>query len=1074
MKILCVLLTAASLHLPARGFSQGITVTLQNAALESFFKVIEQQSTFSFVYSKEAIEQSKPVTIEVKNENLEKVLKIVFDNQPLSYSFNEKFIIIKLLTQKKEGVSSFSNVRGRVVNENGEPVAGASVVIKGTMIGTSTDNNGDFILDVPSPDMVLLITSVNTEPFEIRINARTDLGQITIKTSVKVLDAVIINKGYYTTSRRLNTGSVSKITAEEISKQPVSNPLAAMQGRVSGLVITQANGQPGSGFSVMIRGRNSIQNGTSPFYVIDGVPFISDADRLTQKIQYNAASPFNTINPEDIESIEVLKDADATAIYGSRGANGVILITTKKAVAGTPKVDLIFYTGWGKPTKSFEQMATKEYLQMRREAFANDGATPTLFNAPDLKAWDTTRDNNWPNLLTGNTARSNNVQLRFSGGTNTIKFLLNSAFYKETTVYPGEANNTRKSVSLNTSYNSPKNNFSALINAGYGSDNSNLYQQDLVQFINTVPNAPTPYDANGNLNWSENGVDFENPLAEILRTYQAITDRLTSNMNLTYKLHHLKFRVNLGYNGITVEEKTAYPIKSQNPSFNPQGAADFATTNLKTWIIEPQAEYEVTVLKKGTMSVLAGASWQQNLRNIHSTSAYGYTNDYLLNSTTSASTITTTVLTGLHYRYQSIFSRLGYNHADQYLVNLTFRRDGSSRFGPDKRFGNFWSIGTGWIFTEQKLFKEKIKFLSYGKLKASYGTIGSDQIGDYQYLDTWSGTRFTYQGVAGLYPTRITNPDYSWERKMNLDLSLELGLFKNRLLVNATLFQSRSNNQIIRYTLPDQTGSNNILRNFPGEVENKGLELEISSTNISISVFEWKTSFNLTIPKNKLISFPGLSTSSYSKTYIVGQPLNIVMGLNYQGVDTQTGIYKFEDVNRDGIINTFDYMLLGTYNPRYYGGLQNIFRYRSFELQFLFQFVKQNGRDPIYGSTLRNGYMINQSPFVIDRWQRQGDLAPYQRYTQSSSSAAWTPGSQIASSDAALVDASFVRLKNLSLNYTLTGSWMKKIYLQSGRLFVEAQNLFTITDFKGTDPENQNRLTLPPLRMIATGISFTF
>ena len=364
--------------------------------------------------------------------------------------------------------------------------------------------------------------------------------------------------------------------------------------------------------------------------------------------------------------------------------------------------------------------------------------------------------------------------------------------------------------------------------------------------------------------------------------------------------------------------------------------------------------------------------------------------------------------------------------------------------------------------------------LNYGKLKLSYGTIGNDQIGDYQYLDTWSGTRFTYQGVAGLYPTRITNPDYSWERKMNIDLSLELGLFKNRLLVNATLFRSRSNNQIIRYTLPDQTGSNNILRNFAGEVENKGLELEISSTNISSSSFKWETSFNLTIPKNKLVAFPGLSTSSYSKTYVIGQPLNIVMGLNYQGVDKQTGIYQFEDVNHDGTINSLDNVLLGTYDPRYYGGLQNTFRYKSLELQFLFQFVKQNGRDVVYGSTLRYGYMINQPTFILDRWQKPGDVAPYQKYTQSSSSPAWNPGSQIASSDAALVDASFIRLKNLSFNYTLTGSWMKKIYMQSGRVFVEAQNLFTITNFKGTDPENQNRLTLPPLRMIATGFSFTF
>lgn len=738
-------------------------------------------------------------------------------------------------------------------------------------------------------------------------------------------------------------------------------------------------------------------------------------------------------------------------------------------------MDINAYRGWGYAEYNVDFLNTSQYLKLRREAFINDKAKPSNSNAPDLLRWDTTRYTDWKKELIGGTADKSNLQVRLEGGVRNIFFSLSANHYKETTVFPGDANMLKNTIGATISHRGKDNKFTFDLEASYASNKNHLYQQDLTQFINTIPNAPKPFDSLGRLNWSENGAAIRNhPLANILRTYDVITDRLTGNTAISYKLGNLTFKSSFGFNSVNVDETSIFPIASDNPAFNPTGSANFGNSSTKSWIIEPQINYDLILGKNTSLKFVGGTTWQESLSNNKQIQASGYTDDQLLNSTTGAASVTGTVYSGLLYRYQAVYGRLTTNHNKKYVLNLTYRRDGSSRFGPGNQFADFASVGGAWLLSEEEWVKKLKPVLSFAKLRSSFGISGNDQIGDYQFFDTWSPTTYPYGGVSGLFPTRITNPYYGWERKRNFEFAVDLGLFNDDILLSVNYFRSRSDNQIIRYTLPDQTGSNNILMNFPGNVENKGIEIEASAKLFNGRSFSWISSFNLTLPKNKLISFPGLSTSSYANTYVEGQPLSVLRGFRYLGVNPETGIYTFEDVNGDGLYNSLDYITIGHTDPKFYGGLNNTLNLKFLELQFFIQFVNQKGRDLIYNSFQRPGQQFNQPIEVENRWRQKGDIVPYQQSTQSPVNPAFSSVSLLTTSSAVLTDASFCRLKNLSLSYKLPhrGNVLSRFDLI--RVFAEGQNLFLITSYRGSNPESQGRLALPPLKVFAVGFQIKF
>jgi len=456
----------------------------------------------------------------------------------------------------------------------------------------------------------------------------------------------------------------------------------------------------------------------------------------------------------------------------------------------------------------------------------------------------------------------------------------------------------------------------------------------------------------------------------------------------------------------------------------------------------------------------------------------GYNSDLVLQDLASASQIQIAGTSNSVYKYNAVFSRINFNWDDKYLLNLTGRRDGSSRFGSANEFHDFWAIGTGWIFSREAAIQNNLTFLDFGKLKASYGTTGSDQIGDYSFLSLYSPTgTLPYQGMVPLSPDGLTNPYLQWEETKKMEFGLDLGFMKDRLLLNSVFVRNRSSNELLSYTLPSIAGFTGVTENFPATIQNAEWEFTLSIVIIKSRNFNWTTHCNLTIPSNKLVSFPGIDSTGYASTYKVGLPIN---GINkvYQflGVNDMTGIYQF--ASKGGPTNNpqlgTDNTVVENTNPKFYGGLANSFYYKGVSLDILFHFVKQKGQNYVFGNQPGNFYAGNQPAYVLNRWQKPGDHAPIQRYnadgtyTQQYDDAVF--------SNAAYTDASFIRLTNLSLSYQLPWNWAGKAGIKNFRVYLHAQNLLTITNYKGMDPEvpNGGFAGLPPMKEVTGGIQVVF
>jgi TonB-linked SusC/RagA family outer membrane protein len=784
-------------------------------------------------------------------------------------------------------------------------------------------------------------------------------------------------------------------------------------------------------------------------------------------------SPLNSINPSDIETIEVLKDADATAIYGSRGANGVVLISTKKGKAGKTLFNASYAYGLGKVTRFKNVLQTPDYLAMRREAFSNDGVTTYPANAYDVNGtWDQNRNTNWQKELIGGVADYTNVQASISGGSAMTKFLVSVNYSKETTVFPKSYNYTKAGTHLSLNHESENKRFKLNFSTIYTAQLSSLPSVDLTQIAVTLsPNAPALYDKNGNLNWENN--TFGNPLAPLEAETKGNTYDLLANALISYELtSSLTLSSSFGYTSLNQNQLNLQPSTIYTPSAGVGSEVSTVFSNVinrTSWIIEPQLSWSRT-FGKALIEVLLGSTFQQNKSDNLTNYASGFSSNSQMENPSSASFNFVLNSQQTTYRYNAGFTRLNFNWKGKYLLNLTGRRDGSSRFGPGRKYANFGAVGAAWLFSKENFFTENLPIVSFGKIRGSYGTTGNDQIGDYQYLDTYNSSGITYQGVSGLQPSRLFNPNFGWESNKKIEFALETGFFNDRIFTTIGWFSNRSSNQLVGNPLPGTTGFSTIIANLDAVVQNKGIELSIRTVNLRNNIFTWTSTFNFTRNNNELISFPGLSTSVYNNQYVLGEPLNAVKMYQYTGLDSSTGIYTFKDVNGDGILNALDdRQTIKNLNPQFFGGFQNQFVYRNLTLDFLFQFVKQENFNENFSNPMP-GTMFNQPAGVIEHWQKSGDLGPYQGYSESNS-ARNIANSQFSQSDAAISDASYIRLKNISLSYQLPKTWTKNM---TCKLSLQGQNVFTITKYKGIDPEFKIAGYVPPLRIYTTNIQIIF
>jgi len=1087
MKLVMIMLTIAIVQVSAKGFAQKISLNEKNIPLEKVIDLIRAQSGYDFVYNDQDVKNTSLVTVHLNNVDLKKSLEICFKGRDLDFEIKEGTIVIKKKVKNIEDklfnlFSAFASVKGTVIGPDGNPLPGVIIRNKDKVTLGSSNSNGEFSLDVPE-GTVLSFSYIGFKTQEIVVGKTNKTLVISLEQDISKLDQVSV-EGYRKGSRRNGTGNLSVITSEDLEKQPVQNPLQALEGRIPGMIVNQTSGVPGARLNVQVRGRSNFDKNLSsdqPLFILDGVPMAAGNEKVNLSAgPFGSAltdglSAFSGINMADIESINVLKDADATAIYGSRGANGVILITTKKGAPGRMSITAGVYSGVNTVTKLTPMLNTEEYLTMRNEALANDKLTKTNGNAYDLLLYDQHRYTNFPELLLGEKASTTDAQLTVSGGSKYSQYRIGGGYHKEGTVWPGDKTSDRASLSFNMNSMSNNEKFTANLSGMYSVGNSNLTAVDLASAVILPPNYRL-YDNNGNLSWNEGNFNDgrTNPLAQLNQLYVSQLSNLNGNLVLNYKIiKDLVLRSSMGYSATYNNDRRITPITAWNPLSTNTGTMTLGNNSFKNWIIEPQAEYTHNI-SKGKLNVLAGATYNKRKTNSEATSATGATSVDLAGSIKAYTTYTPTN-TITQYNYQAFFGRINYNWEDKYIINFTGRRDGSSRFGPNYRFSNFGALGVAWVFTNEKALKSNTT-LSYGKLRGSFGTTGNDQIGEYTYLDSWAGGS-TYNDSTTLATTKLYNPDLHWERNNKMELALELGFFKDRILFSASAYRNLSSDPLVSYVLPRTTGFGSIVRNLDGvEVENKGLEITLSTQNMVKTNFRWSTDINLTIPKNKLKKYPNLANSSYANSYIVGESLNSIIVGQYLGVDPNTGLYTVKDVNGDGLVSSAnDWALMGNTDPKYFGGVNNTFSYKGISLSFFLQFTKQLGRDWRNGAVLTPIGTANNVPtLALDRWQKVGDETNVQKFTTNTGSLTGTSGLYAGFfSNLYYVDASFLRLKNVYASYNVPIKLLNKAHISSLKVYVQAQNLFVITGYQGSDPETQNYTIMPPLRTVTAGLQLS-
>ncbi|HNP69298.1 MAG TPA: SusC/RagA family TonB-linked outer membrane protein [Aequorivita sp.] len=965
-------------------------------------------------------------------------------------------------------------ISGTITDAEG-PLSGVNVLVNNTVRGSISDLGGRYSVSASTND-TLVFTYVGYKTQEVAVGNASILN-VVMEVDATALDAVVINAGYYKVSDKEKTGSISRITQEDMAGQIVQNPIAALQGRISGLQVVQNSGSAGSGFKVQLRGKNSLTAGNQPLYIIDGIPFSADGmgtPNVSGTILPGADySPFSFLSPSDIESIEVLKDADATAIYGSRGANGVILITTKRKQTGTTKYSVTAKSSLGQIAKKQELLNTEQYLQMREQAFSNDGFTEYPPYAYDINGtWDQNRYTDWQEELLGGTAYLREYQTSVAGGSKSTSFFLSGGYHNQTTVFPTDDRYQRANGLAKLSHSSPNDGFKITLSTAYAHENNQLPSSDLsYQALILPPNAPELYNEDGTLNW-EDGT-FNNPLASLQGDLQSKRNSLLVNGAMEIKLwNNLTLRTTLGYQDTNLSEYRTSPHTIYPPQYGFDSSFSGIYTNDGTrssWIVEPQLNYTYS---KGNhkLDVLLGYTAQQETSRIFSQYAEGFATNSQIMNLAAANYIKVMNDAESVYKYQAIFGRLNYTYNNRYILNLTGRRDGSSRFGPNNRFANFGAVGAAWLFSEEAGVKKALPFLSYGKLRGSYGSTGNDQIGDYRYYNSYGSTGIPYNGTIGLYPTALYNPNFGWEENRKAELALELGVFDNRITANINYYRNRSSNQLVEIPLPGTTGFAGILGNLDALVENRGWEFELNTVNLNSGNWKWNTSFNFTFPKNELLEFPNLGSSTYANSYVMGQPITIVRVLHFTGVDPETGIYTFEDYNGDGQISApEDRKAIIDTAPEWYGGLSNTLAYGNLELDIFFQFSKQLAQNSNrWGTT--PGAMVNQPVGVLDAWTVAGDQTDTQGYTTGGSYDRVVAAYNLGQSDAAFSDATYLRLKNISLAYNIP-NFLHSV--SNAKVFLQGQNLYTLTEYKGQDPE-QTLGFIPALRWLGAGVTVTF
>ncbi|PSL45417.1 TonB-linked SusC/RagA family outer membrane protein [Chitinophaga niastensis] len=1100
-KITGLLIFAICIQVRSEAYSQQITLKRKNASLKSVLKEIHSQTGYELLYSEEVIDLSVPVSVNFNHIPLKAALDQIFISQPLTYSIEEKTILIS--EKEKKTINNINtyfssiDVTGTVSDENNLPLPGASVRVKGTDIAVITGRTGAFNLKNVPENSTLVISFIGYITQEVK--AQKDMGNIKLTiTTAKLGELIVV--GYGTQERRDLTGSIGKLSGATVATQPVESFDKALAGRITGVLVTQSSGILGDPPTIRIRGTNSLTSGNNPLYVLDGVPIVT-----SNSSSIIPTNPLGDINPSDIESIEVLKDGSASAIYGSRAASGVVLITTKKGVKGKTAVNYDSWVGISQIGKRYKMLDADQFIQISNEKFTNAGLDPQAFPTlgPDGKPYNT----DWQKVIF-RTAYSHNHNLSLSGGTDKSNYYFSAGFtdLQGVTVdnslrkYTVMGKVEQKALNiftfgLNTAISYVQNNG---LNTDPGAISGNV-GSGLVLFPNVpVYNPDGSYNITGNaLGRGANKIGIANDLPNMKavldnNVYRNQSLTINGNAFVSVKIiDGLTVRSQLGINAKYGEDynywnpligdgqsTNGYIYQQYNPSFN------YVWTN--------NLSYNKT-LDRHHIGVVAGTEFQKTrIRNFNA-SGTGLSNIYFGPENLISGTVANQFVGGdiTENAISSYFGRVNYSFSDRYLLTLTYRSDRLSSLGPNSKATNLPGVSVGWRLSDEGFFKKSstLAFINELKIRASYAKTGNADIGNYPFANIYAPN--TYGSQNGVSYSTFGNQRLTFETSNKYDVGLDASFLKDRITIIVDYYQNNNNNLILSVPTARSLGvPNNTIAENIGALYNHGYEFAISSKNILNKSFTWTTDLNLSFNKSKITELYNGQDIIYSASiYRVGLPRNEnylyqsagvnpangnplfikANGQMVQGNIPNTTYYNYDpkspgDLSTPTSLVSTDRKPSGTFTPTFFGSVNNMFTYKNFDLTLYFVF--SGGNKILNGD--RAGFLTdnsfeNTSVEILNRWTTPGQITNVPRL--------YSGGSAFhTASTAYLESGAFIRAQQLKLGYSFPSYMIHHIGLNKVHLYAAADNAFLITKYKGLDPELSGGSN-PKARTITIGLN---
>ena len=1043
MRVLLILITfgLSSIFASNTTAQTRMDIDVSNVSLEELFKVIQNKSEFIFFYKDDVLQHK--VSLNLKNATLPTILNKAFENTNLTYVIDERQVVVK--EANATPVSQSTNaiykqerlIKGTIVDDQGVPLVGATVLIKGTSRGVTTDFDGNFEISVPDGSTTLVVSYLGFITQEVDVSGKTSINLTMQADNLALSEIVVI--GYGTERKSLLTGSVAAINSEQIDDLPVSGVDGVLQGQAAGVQVSQNSGTPGGEISVRIRGLSSISGSSQPLYIIDGIP-VTTGDFGQIGYSGQGASALTDLNPNDIESISILKDASSTAIYGARASNGIVLITTKRGKTQKAVVNLNVYTGVQRAWNKLDMLNARQWMEYR-----NDLTNSTVFTEEQMN--NITIDTDWQDIIF-RLAPINSYELSATGGSEKTKYFIGGTMFKQTGILIGtdyKRLNGRVNIDQELS---EKFTIGASIGLTYAKTNRVESDQTL---HGPLPNGiSTPaifpvYNEDGTYNQEgpySNAVSIANEAIN-----QNFSYRTNSNIYLDYRiLPELNFTTKWGVDFLNFREHAFESTKTvQGARYNGLGFETY--TNVSNVVSNNLLKFKKS-FGNHKMELLAGYSFEQYQYRSSFIRGQDYADDNL-QYISAAATIVSASASATDTGLRSYLGRANYNYDDKYLFDVSGRFDTSTKFGENNRTGFFPAASVAWRVSQED-FMKSVGFISDLKIRASYGLTGNDDISPFLFSELYGNT--SYGGQPAIYPSNIPNPDLKWESTAQLNIGINLGFFNDRLTITADYYDKQTNDLLLSRPLPLSSGFSSITENV-GKVENKGIEISVASQNF-IGEFKWNTQFNISGNRNKVLELyngqPIDDIGRGGNRIMEGQPIGIFYSFKSLGVDPSTGDIVYADTNFDGVITSDDRTIVGNPHPDFIGGLTNNFSYKGFDLSIFLQ--GSYGNDVFHGSrlfleSLQGG--DNQLAAVTRRWQQPGDITDIPRATNDPVAAAQNK----RVSSRFIEDGSYLRVKNVTLGYTLKSDSIRSKMFDSARFYFSVQNLLTFTNYTGLDPE---------------------